>query len=213
MKDFHFAHPSQFEEWALQSNPSKSPSCSESSSSDHEVSILFLHFYLLSYIIFRHILWDETKIGYYTLPYGLHSTRPYNWVYSPLFNKVKGSDNCCSSSLHKPLVFPSVSLHFPHSAWWDDRYCAQLKFRHLFSQKIRLLLQIYTNLLNLGKHQTAAIQKKTCCLFNMQLELYDFYMDSSSTHRLFFSIPLYILTLKHWSMWFKPAGTPFAIWD
>ena len=63
-----------------------------------------------------------------------------------------------SSSLHKPLVSPSVSPHFPHTGPQLQCHCAQLKFQHLFSLQIRLLVQIYTNLLNLSEPLALAIQ-------------------------------------------------------
>lgn len=119
---------------------------------DQVHSALFVHYFLHACV-----KWNNN--GYFTLPCDLRYTRAFYWVYSALFNKVTGSDNCCGSSLRKPLVFPSVSLHFPHSAWWVHRYCAQLKFPHLFSLKIKLLLQIYTDLLNLRKPRTPAVQK------------------------------------------------------
>lgn len=54
--------------------------------------------------------------------------------------------------LVRPAPFPS--LWFVRTA-----IVLALKSGHLFSQKIKLLLQIYTNSLNLFKHQFGAIQK------------------------------------------------------
>lgn len=73
--------------------------------------------------------------------------------------KVKRGDDCCGSSLLKPLSLLIRPASFPSLWFVRTAIVLALKSGHLFSQKIKLLLQIYTNSLNLFKHQFGAIQK------------------------------------------------------
>lgn len=87
-----------------------------------------------------------------------------------IFNKVKGGDNCCGSSLHKPLVFPSVPLHFPYSGLWELLLCSLYNLAICFLRKLSYFCKF--TLINLTCSNISLEPfRKPCCLFNMQLEL------------------------------------------
>lgn len=90
-------------------------------------------------------------------------------MFVSIFNKVKGGDNCCGS-LHKPLVFPSVPLHFPYSGLWELLLCSLSILAICFLRKLSYFCKF--TLINLTCSNISLEPfRKPCCLFNMQLEL------------------------------------------
>lgn len=69
----------------------------------------------------------------------------------------------------QPSLHSLVSAHFSLAAAPVQRHCGQLKFQSLFSLQIRLLVQIYTNLLNWSQALVLAIRtgRAVCLICNL----------------------------------------------